>query len=64
MKAEHAQISPDEVVHLDRRSLIELILHIDCGFPVDFTADYLRTLSGDRLRHIALALIERAGQRV
>ena len=41
---------------MDRETLIDQMTHYQGAFPVDFTADFLSTLSLDRLRHIFLAV--------
>lgn len=41
---------------LDRETLIERLAHFEGDFPVDFTVEFLESLSVDRLRHIFLAL--------
>ncbi len=41
---------------MDRGALTQAILSLECDFPVDFSAEYLRSLSMERLRHIYLAL--------
>ena len=45
---------------MDRRELIESIMRVDCGFPVDFTPEYLSTLSEEKLRHVYVALCRSA----
>jgi hypothetical protein len=50
----------DEFTHIigamDRFSLIERMMHFRGRFPLDFTEDFLRRQTEDRLRHIFLAL--------
>ena len=41
---------------LDRGALLEQFHTYPARFPVDFTDQYLNTLSVDRLRHIFLAM--------
>ena len=41
---------------LDRSALIEQFHHYRASFPVDFTSDFLRTESVERLRHIFVAM--------
>ena len=45
-----------QVAAMGRQDLIDTILAMECSFPVDFTEEYLRGLSIERLRHIWLAL--------
>ena len=47
---------------MDRRELIESIMRVDCGFPVDFTPEYLSTLSETKLRHVYIALCRSTGK--
>lgn len=42
----------DSVSQLDRKQLISQIMHFDGRFPLDFTHQYLCSLSSDKLRHI------------
>jgi hypothetical protein len=44
------------VAAMDRRMLVEQIHEYHATFPLDFTADFLSTVSLDRLRHIFVAL--------
>jgi len=50
------------IASMGRPMLVEAILTIDCGFPVDLTQDALATLSVERLRHLYLALQLRAAE--
>jgi hypothetical protein len=44
------------VAALDRPALIRQFQNYRASFPVDFTNDFLRTESVDRLRHIFVAM--------
>lgn len=44
-----------EIADMDRPGLIALLRDMHCTFPLDFTEEYLDSVSVDRLRHIALA---------
>jgi hypothetical protein len=46
----------ESIASMDRRSLIEAIMEVDCGFPIDLTAETLAQFSDERLRHIYMAL--------
>ncbi|HET6428131.1 MAG TPA: hypothetical protein VFJ30_06970 [Phycisphaerae bacterium] len=46
----------ESIASMDRRSLIEAIMQVDCGFPIDLTAETLAQFSDERLRHIYMAL--------
>jgi len=39
----------------DRRSLIRMLKQMQCGFAMDFTDEYLDSISLERLRHIVMA---------
>jgi hypothetical protein len=40
---------------MDREELILVLRGMHCTFPMDFTEEYLQTVSVERLRHIVLA---------
>ncbi|MBN1942983.1 MAG: hypothetical protein JW849_06780 [Phycisphaerae bacterium] len=40
---------------MDRQDLILLLRSMHCTFPMDFTEEFLQTISVERLRHIVLA---------
>ena len=44
------------VAAMDRSTLVGQIHEYHATFPLDFTADFLSTVSLDRLRHIFVAL--------
>lgn len=62
MVTDQGQVEPDAVASMDRRELIESILGVECSFPVDFTPEYLSTLSEEKLRHVYIALCRSAGK--
>ena len=43
------------VATMDRQSLVHVIRHLNCTFTLDFSDEFLKGLSLERLRHIALA---------
>ena len=45
-----------DIASMDREALVAAILKMDCEFPIDLTAEYLRSLSLEKLRHIHTAL--------
>jgi len=51
--------APDEIIskiaNMTRPQLVTLLRGLQCGFHLDFSDEYLASLSVDRLRHIALA---------
>lgn len=50
----------DQVRQMDRGELVKVLRRVQCGFKMDFTDEFLATLSMDRLRHIVLAAILQA----
>ena len=40
---------------MDRAKLIRYVRRLKCDFELDFTDEFLRSVSLERLRHIALA---------
>ena len=40
---------------LDRPGLVKMLRNLDCDFAMDFTDEFLGTISLDRLKHIVLA---------
>ncbi len=45
-----------QVTGWDRQTLTAQFLNFESKFPVDFTSEYLSSLSVDRLRHLFLAM--------
>ncbi len=43
------------VASMDRDELISLLHDIHCSFPLDFSQEYLNSITLERLRHITLA---------
>ncbi|MCK5113707.1 MAG: hypothetical protein KAR11_02980 [Phycisphaerae bacterium] len=39
---------------MDRQELIQKLLTMRCGFPIDFSREYLESIPLDNLRHIVL----------
>ena len=62
MVTDQGRVQLDGAASMDRRELIASILRVDCGFPVDFTPEYLSTLSDTKLRHVYIALCRSAGK--
>ena len=62
MVTDQGRAQLDGAASMDRRELIESIIRVDCGFPIDFTPEYLSTLSDTKLRHIYVALC-RSGEK-
>ncbi len=49
-----------EISRMNRRSLIGALRHLHCDFELDFTDEFLNSISLDRLRHIAIAATTRS----
>ncbi len=52
-----------ELAELDRRDLIDRLLHFPGTFKFDFTPEYVEGLSTDELRHILMAAYLHAYQK-
>ena len=61
MSARHPSMSQDmqdiadRVASLSRAELVVMLKSKRCGFRMDFTDEYLRSISLTRLRHIVIA---------
>lgn len=44
-----------KIASMDREELIFTLRGMQCTFPMDFTEEFLREVSVERLRHIVLA---------
>jgi hypothetical protein len=65
MQGQQVELLVNEIQAMDRDGLIRLLRNMQCDFAVDFTDDFLNSISVERLRHIALAasLHAHAGKR-
>ncbi|MBL7219660.1 MAG: hypothetical protein ISS69_06080 [Phycisphaerae bacterium] len=43
------------IASMKRSQLITLLRKMRCGFDIDFSDDYIKSMNIERLRHIALA---------
>ena len=43
------------IASMKRLQLVTLLRRMRCGFDIDFSDDYINSMSLERLRHIALA---------
>ncbi len=43
------------VAEMDRDGLIDMLNRMECTFRIDFTEEFLRTVSLEKLRHIVLS---------
>jgi len=50
----------DAISRMDRFSLIRFLSRMRCSFKMDFSREYLETISLDQLRHIVLAACQHA----
>ncbi len=50
----------ESIATMDHKGLMDAILRENWGFPVDLTAEYLRSLHDEKLRHILVALCQQA----
>lgn len=46
-----------KIAGMGQAELVDLLRTMDCAFDLDFSAEYLGSLSLERLRHIALAAL-------
>ncbi len=44
-----------ELARMPREQIVSTLRSLDCDFKIDFTDEYLGSLSLERLRHVALA---------
>jgi hypothetical protein len=45
----------ERIAHMDRTELISMLRGLKCDFQIDFTDDYLMSISLERLRHVTFA---------
>ena len=55
MTDEGIELTAKRIARMDRPGLIQLLRAMQCQFKIDFSDDYLETLSLERLQHIVLA---------
>ena len=46
---------PDQIAQMDRSGLVELLGQLECTFALDFTPEYLDSVSIPQLQHIVAA---------
>ena len=61
MKASQVEAFAGQISSMDRRSLMVLLRRLRCKFELDFTDDFLGTVSLERLRHIVVGVMLHAG---
>jgi len=57
MSADRVEQFINKVATMGRDDLIKALRGLDCHFKLDFTDEYLESLSLERLRHVALAAL-------
>jgi hypothetical protein len=55
MQGQQVETLVKEIQTMDRGGLIHLLRSMQCDFEIDFTDEFLDSISIERLRHIALA---------
>ena len=55
MQGQRVETLVTRIGALDRRGVIEMLRGMECDFEIDFTDEFLNTISLERLKHIALA---------
>jgi hypothetical protein len=43
------------IAEMDRQHLVEMLRSMQCGFSIDFSDEFLASMSLERLRHVTLA---------
>lgn len=43
------------IASMNRNELVEFLSHLNCSFTMDFSQDFLESLTEDKLRHIVMA---------
>ena len=55
MSARQLESIATRIAAMDRPQLIESLRGVKCSFDLDFTDEFLRSVSVERLRHILMA---------
>lgn len=55
MSPRQQEIIARKIATMRRPELVRMLRSLDCGFRMDFTDDYLNSMSLERLRHVVLA---------
>jgi hypothetical protein len=61
MAAEQFDQRITQAASMGKIGLVQAIRDMQCGFPLDFSDEYLHGLTLERLRHLYLALLMFAG---
>ena len=60
MQGRQVEVLVKRIAEMDRVGLVRFLRGLDVDFTIDFTDDFLDTVSLERLRHITLAAALRA----
>lgn len=55
MNARQFEKDAQRIATMDRESLIRMLQRIHCSFELDFTDEFLQSVSLERLRHMTIA---------
>ena len=55
MNARRFEKDVQKIATMDRESLIRMLHRIHCSFDLDFTDEFLQSVSLERLRHLTIA---------
>ena len=55
MQGQQVETLVNKIQSMDRESLLGTLKNLDCDFAIDFTDEFLNSISTDRLKHIVLA---------
>jgi len=57
MDPEQSEEFAERLSAMDRQSLVRLLREVHCNFDLDFTDEFLRSISLGRLRHLAMGAL-------
>lgn len=55
MNGQNLEALIERIAGMDRPALVDTLQNLNCDFRIDFTAEFLDSISLERLRHIVLA---------
>ena len=55
MATNRKEVVAEKIQRMDRNRLVRMLRGMQCDFEMDFTDEYLQSVSLDRLKHIILA---------
>jgi hypothetical protein len=56
MQVAYVEEMVEKIQSMDRDGLVKMLRGVHCGFAIDFTDEFLSSVSIERLRHICLAV--------